>query len=220
MRLSKKQKRNARLIIDALRDSDISEEIHIGILCVIMGESHLMPIIESGYKRSTNERIRKVFGRKRLGAYFYDDKLLNQLRSDTEAFFNQVYKTTAGNCHPGDGNRYRGRGFIQLTGRGNYRLYSYKGCDLEKNPTSLRRPEVAAKVAVKYYRRQLNKIKNLACNNDDAAVAIAANVTAGLGHSVYDKTVQRAIERKLKYIPAMRKFYDNYIAEKDSEQDE
>lgn len=59
-----------------------------------------------------------------------------------------------GNTQPGDGYRYRGRGYFQLTGRANYRLYGgLLGIDLEGNPDLACKPEIAAKIAVLYWRR-------------------------------------------------------------------
>ncbi|MEO8239235.1 MAG: glycoside hydrolase family 19 protein [Flavobacterium sp.] len=41
-----------------------------------------------------------------------------------------------GNTKPGDGYRFRGRGLIQLTGRGNYQRYkNYSGIDIINNPS-------------------------------------------------------------------------------------
>ena len=52
-----------------------------------------------------------------------------------------------GNTRPGDGWRYRGRGFVQLTGRRNYALASRKlGIDLLTDPELAREPEVAAHI--------------------------------------------------------------------------
>jgi len=57
-----------------------------------------------------------------------------------------------GNTQSGDGVRFKGRGFIQLTGRANYRLYGGKiGQPLEANPTLASNPEIAAQVAIKYW---------------------------------------------------------------------
>lgn len=50
-----------------------------------------------------------------------------------------------GNIEPGDGARYRGRGFVQLTGRYNYRDYAKRiGADIEAFPDMANSPEVAA----------------------------------------------------------------------------
>ena len=58
-----------------------------------------------------------------------------------------------GNTQPGDGKRYMGRGYIQITGRANYRNYGRKiGMDLENNPELAEQPDVAAKIAVEYWK--------------------------------------------------------------------
>lgn len=50
-----------------------------------------------------------------------------------------------GNTQPGDGARFKGRGFVQLTGRANYETYGAKlGIDLAGNPDWANAPEVAA----------------------------------------------------------------------------
>ena len=50
-----------------------------------------------------------------------------------------------GNTEPGDGARFKGRGFVQLTGRANYQLYGMLiGVDLVANPDLANAPEVAA----------------------------------------------------------------------------
>lgn len=56
-----------------------------------------------------------------------------------------------GNTEPGDGRRFKGRGFIQLTGRSNYeRIGRMIGEDLVNNPDLAADPEIAAKVAVAF----------------------------------------------------------------------
>ena len=52
-----------------------------------------------------------------------------------------------GNTSPGDGWRFRGRGFVQITGRRNYALASRKlGLDLLAAPELALRPDVAAHI--------------------------------------------------------------------------
>lgn len=67
-----------------------------------------------------------------------------------------------GNTEAGDGERYKGRGFIQLTGRDNYRMASKAlNLPLEANPDLAARPDVAALVAVWYWKNRVaNKVKN------------------------------------------------------------
>jgi putative chitinase len=46
-----------------------------------------------------------------------------------------------GNIHPGDGQKYKGRGLIQITGRGNYQaLTDHFKVDFINNPTLLEQP--------------------------------------------------------------------------------
>ncbi len=58
-----------------------------------------------------------------------------------------------GNISPGDGVKYHGRGYIQLTGRANYRTYGKKlGVDLENNPDLAMDPQVSARVLASYFK--------------------------------------------------------------------
>jgi murein DD-endopeptidase MepM/ murein hydrolase activator NlpD len=57
-----------------------------------------------------------------------------------------------GNTKPGDGERYKGRGHIQLTGRDNYtRFGKMLGVDLANNPELAADPEMGAKIAIKFW---------------------------------------------------------------------
>lgn len=59
-----------------------------------------------------------------------------------------------GNTSPGDGVRYKGRGYIQLTGRANYAAYSgVAGVDLVRDPAAANDPKVAARIAAAFWRR-------------------------------------------------------------------
>ncbi len=74
-----------------------------------------------------------------------------------EAVGDLLYGGRMGNGNPGDGYRYRGRGFVQLTGRTNYAQASAAlGIDLLGNPDQASIPSVAAKIAVWYWRTRVN----------------------------------------------------------------
>ncbi len=61
-----------------------------------------------------------------------------------------------GNTKPGDGAKYKGRGYIQLTGKYNYkRAGEALGLDLVNKPELVEKPEIAAKVAVWYWQQRV-----------------------------------------------------------------
>jgi len=72
------------------------------------------------------------------------------------------YRKDLGNINMGDGVKYRGRGYIQLTGRNNYDEYGKKlGIDLVSNPDKALDPLIASQILAQYFK--------------DRAVAIACN---------------------------------------------
>jgi predicted chitinase len=79
-----------------------------------------------------------------------------------------------GNVNRGDGVRYKGRGFIQITGRDNYRRAGQAlGLPLEEKPDLASRPDVAARIAVWYW---VSRVKpNVANFNDTRAVTQQIN---------------------------------------------
>lgn len=68
-----------------------------------------------------------------------------------------------GNDKAGDGALYKGRGYIQLTGRSNYRQAGAAlGLELERNPGEAATPSVAARIAGWFWRtRKLNTYANV-----------------------------------------------------------
>jgi len=79
-----------------------------------------------------------------------------------------------GNTHIGDGERYHGRGFIQITGRDNYRMAGEGiGLDLVKHPELAAKPDVAAKIAVWYWKTRVKP--NVSNFNDTQAVTKTIN---------------------------------------------
>ena len=61
-----------------------------------------------------------------------------------------------GNTHPGDGKKFRGRGFIQLTGRYNYKKFGeLLGLDLVSKPDLAADPHIAVKIAIAYWDKRV-----------------------------------------------------------------
>ncbi|MDD5033276.1 MAG: hypothetical protein PHE55_00845 [Methylococcaceae bacterium] len=70
-----------------------------------------------------------------------------------EAVGNLMYDGRMGNTEPGDGFKYRGRGFTQLTGRANYEAAGRDlGIDLVGSPELAEEPATAARIATWYWR--------------------------------------------------------------------
>jgi predicted chitinase len=70
--------------------------------------------------------------------------------------FSPAKARALGNTQVGDGGKYRGRGFIQITGRYNYKKAGEAlGLPLEQQPELAARPDVAAKIAVWYWQSRV-----------------------------------------------------------------
>jgi len=92
------------------------------------------------------------------------------------SYFTRMYegRKDLGNVHQGDGARYHGRGYIQVTGRANYRTYGQKlGVPLEDQPDLALQPDVAAKVLAAYFAD--HGIDKLAAAGDWQGVRRAVN---------------------------------------------
>ncbi len=94
--------------------------------------------------------------------YFNDLPHAETYARDPERIANRVYanRMLNGPEDSGDGYRYRGRGFIQLTGRENYRAIGARiGLDLENDPDQVAsNVEIALRVAADFWdSRNLNK---------------------------------------------------------------
>ena len=75
---------------------------------------------------------------------------LNDLKKDPKAFFDYVYGSDMGN--EGEGYKYRGRGFIQLTGKDNYELVGEMiGVNLVDNPDLMLNTNIAAAASAAYF---------------------------------------------------------------------
>lgn len=111
---------------------------------------------ESGLftRRSENlnyraDRLRVVFPR-----YFPTDALAAKYAGRPELIGARVYANRLGNLgeDSGDGYRYRGRGFIQVTGKTNYAACGKAlGIDLVKQPEQLEAIPLAAKSAAWFW---------------------------------------------------------------------
>jgi len=81
-----------------------------------------------------------------------------------------------GNLGPPDGARFRGRGFIQLTGRKNYKFYgSLLGYDLIRNPELANSPQPAAQILAAYLKENEPLIRSALATGDLTAARRIVN---------------------------------------------
>lgn len=87
-------------------------------------------------------------------------ELPSRFNTDREPFDKYDGRRSLGNWMPGDGARYRGRGFIQLTGRHNYRAYGERiKQPLEDQPGLANVPDIAAELLAAFIADRQGRIK-------------------------------------------------------------
>lgn len=164
---------NIQRLIDKMEEYNVNDPIaQLGMLAVIGKETHFINKKEKSYKNTSNDRIRKIFKRTRS----MSDREIENLKKDYDKFFNFVYNGRIGNNNLNDGSKYVGRGFNQLTGKGNYEKYGRQvGINIVGNPDLLLDDDIAAEIAVKF----LTKKGIPKFNNPNEATIYFADINSG-----------------------------------------
>jgi predicted chitinase len=140
-----KQLLNAAM--DAVHMDDDDLRAGTAAICMVEGPTGQPEI---SYAHTSLARIRQVF--RRLDKY--SDDTIEEAKRDPEKWFELVYGDMYGNDEPGDGYKFRGRGPIQLTFKGNYQQIGKDiSVDLVRDPDKVCDPHVGALVAAAYMKR-------------------------------------------------------------------
>ena len=141
-------------IVNSLKESGITSIKAISnILATIKAETGFKVRSEDTFYRSA-EAIQKTFGVRRIPTLEFAQQFVGK----SEELANEVYKKTDGNSAPGDGYKYRGRGWIQHTGKNQYAaIAKYTGVDVLNNPDLLNDPVVATKALAWFFLKYKNK---------------------------------------------------------------
>ena len=136
-----------------------TNEQKAALLGIVGGECGWIPQAESA-QYSSPDRLCQIFASTFKSDLNLASNYCNWVRGNkgtASQFFDFVYDPSnngrqLGNSQPGDGGKYYGRGFIQLTGRANYERYAkMSGIDLVNNPDILNTDmEKSAEIAVLY----------------------------------------------------------------------
>lgn len=186
------------------------------ILGVISKEgANLTP--EISYASTSNDRIRMIFKDRVSGL---SDQELTALKNNQTKFWDRVYGpddptgrgAKYGNTEPGDGAKYRGRGFNGITFKSNYiklqqvfneigKLKTEGAIDIVEDPTLLENPDIAAEFAVLYFINSF-KAKGKDLNSYDSlegAVEDYVQANAGWGTNIHSGHTAQGLSRALTY---------------------
>lgn len=171
---------NVSAVCTALCNAGVKDPYAIiAILANIAKESGFKSVREN-MNYSSVDRLRTVFGSK-FGSMPDADAI--QYVNSPEKLANFVYAGTMGNgnVESGDGWKYRGGGYIQLTFANNYRAVgSAIGVDLVSNPNLILDSAVAAKAAVQYFITRFGGANRLKFSTlDEALNTVTKKVNPG-----------------------------------------
>ena len=129
-------------------------------LAQIAHETGGLRVLEENGNYTNPDRLRAIFPRQ-----FPTLSCALDYAGNAERILNRAYANIIGNGDEmsGDGFRFRGRGFIQITGRHNYTDYGKRlDVDLVENPDQAKVGDTALKIACLYWdRQQLNKYADI-----------------------------------------------------------
>ena len=94
------------------------------------------------------------------------------------------YRKDLGNARRGDGEKFKGRSFIQLTGRANYQQYSAAlglGQQLVENPDWANAPDIAAELLASFLKNEERAIKEALLEQD---IKLARKLVNGDSHGL------------------------------------
>lgn len=135
-------------------------------------ESNGLNRLEESFRYTRNISQIPVKSAWREGPEALEAARLEALQGRPERLAELMYGGRNGNDQPGDGWTYRGRGYIQLTGKDNYREAGEAlGLDLVGHPELASDPQNASRIAVWYWENRVPE----AARDDVRAATLAVN---------------------------------------------
>lgn len=194
-------------IVDSLNKFGITNQhLQAGILATISKESNFVP--QSENLKYSVANIKRVWPQT-------PDADAQRLANNPEALGNYKYGGKNGNG-ANEGYKYRGRGYNQITFKGNYKKFGDAiGVDLVSNPDLLNDPKVAADAAAAFFASELKAgikagsfskfgVTDLnAVNDTTTATKVAIQINAGRGTNFNNGVVQEGYKKATSIVDSL-----------------
>lgn len=160
---------------------------------------------QSNFEALQTKAIQEGFTGEELASFLAQtkhesDKFNSIVEKGSDKYFDKYEPGTElaiklGNTQKGDGKKFKGRGYIQITGRSNYRqVGNALGLDLLNNPELLETPENAAKASIWWWK---NNVRKRLPNNDFSNnYAVSGLVNRGSPNKKAAKLAEREVYYK------------------------
>ncbi len=138
-------------------------------------EKHLPPVLEALAGAAMADKTMVLMAlatiRAETGEFLPISEGISRFNTSPDGLPFDLYDNRAdlGNQGPPDGERFKGRGFVQLTGRANYRQHGAAiglGTQLVDNPDLANDPEIAARLLASFLKSKETAIRAAAAAGD------------------------------------------------------
>lgn len=144
--------REVQLLQVAIKTGIASKTELANFMAQVGHESGGLTRLEEGFRYTKGTWQIPVRSAMREGKEALEEARLEALRGKPEKLGELMYGGRMGNDEPGDGYKFHGRGYMQLTGKDNYRAAGEAlSLDLVKHPELAAEPENAARIALWYW---------------------------------------------------------------------
>lgn len=148
--------RESQVLADAVNAGITSPRELANFMAQVTHESNGLNRLEESFRYTRNISQIPVQSAWREGTEALESARVAALSGRPERLAELMYGGRNGNDEPGDGFRYHGRGYIQLTGKDNYRAAGDAlELDLVRHPDLAAKPENASRIAVWYWENRV-----------------------------------------------------------------
>jgi putative chitinase len=153
MSLNQEEKERADSLLQYAQSQGMGRKELSNFMGQMQYESKNFSSLEESFAYSGKRLYQMFHGRNGMDSLAKAEEMAKGSPKDiANAIYGGRWGSGIGNVQPDDGWNFRGRGFIQLTGRANYETIGRElGLDLVNHPDLVSTPDVAAKVAVQYW---------------------------------------------------------------------